>query len=75
MSQFHPKTEKWYLGKGEDESNLIAKLWWAKFCGIFYQKYVLLKDNVYMIIKDMSLDGYSQGNNSKKIIIQVLIKC
>ena len=27
-----------YLVKGEDESNLIAQFWGAKFFGIFYQK-------------------------------------
>ena len=48
-----------YLSKGEDENNLIAKMWWAKFFGIFYQKQVSLKDNVYMGIKEMSLDGFN----------------
>ena len=40
-----------YLGEGEDESNLIDKMWRNKFFWIFYQKQVLLKDNVYMGIK------------------------
>ena len=55
-----------YLGKGEDESNLISKMRWAKFFGIFYQKQALLKDNVYMGVKDMSLVGFNQGNHCEK---------
>ena len=49
-----------YLGKRVNESNLRAKIWRAKFFGIFYNKQVLLNGNVYMGVKDRSLDGHNQ---------------
>ena len=42
-----------YLVKEVDESNLISKMWWAKFFGIFYIKKFFLNDNVFMDVADM----------------------
>ena len=59
-----------YLVKGEDKINLTAKMWWAEFFGIFYQKQILLKDNVCMGIKDISLDDFNQRNHSEKTLFK-----
>ena len=57
-----------YLPKETDENNLISKMWWAKFVGIFYQKQVLLKYNTYMGVTDMGLDGYNEGFHKDLLI-------
>ena len=56
------------LPKQVDAYNLIFKMRWAKFFGIFYQKQVLIKDIVYMGVTDIGLDGYKEGFDKKLLI-------
>ena len=57
-----------YLGKVVNERNLRANLGWAKFFRIFYKRQVLLNANVYIGIKDTSLDSYNQRKYSEIVI-------